>query len=251
MVDKIDINNPNKIWHFVYPYKMVEDPFGWELKYSIRSIYKNFKGKFHITVIGDIPDWIDQSKIRCIELNNININAQRQTKINQKIMKATELYDDFILMNDDQYIMRTITPQELIKPRRWYNDVNTKDVKTIFKIQVANTIHQLELNGNNWRQNMVSHCPFYYESDKLKELNKKICLTPMGKVSVVLEVAYFNYFKIPALDAKTYRIGCYGEKFTSPDGCYIFNHNEKGYLKNKQILSILQFAFLAKSPAEK
>jgi len=228
------VENTNKIWNIVYPYKHSELEF--ELKFSIAFVKKNFKGKFHITVIGDIPDWINQDEITCVPLDNHNINAQRQSKINQKILKASEMYDDFILMNDDQYMFKPLTPEMLMIPRKikpYRGEVTT------FQKQVLNTLKELKAVGKNSEMNMISHCPYYYESSKIKELNSVINLAPLGDISVVFETAYFNYFEMNAEYATGYRAGCWGLTMGDYKNCYIFNHNEKGYYYNPKILKIL------------
>jgi len=230
----------SKIHHIVYPYKLPDEPFGFELKYSIRSVFQHFKGNFDITIIGDIPDWVNRDEIICIPFNNDDIKAQRQTKINQKILKASELYDDFILFNDDQYLLQDITPEQLMLPRMWNKRLTFNNKESVFRRQTQNTINKLMDLNCHWKQNMVSHCPYYYNSLKVKELNNRINLVPFDTLSIVFEVAYFNYFEIKAFDAADYRIGFYNRvNKIDTSNYYILNHDNRGINTNPGLLELI------------
>ena len=252
--------NENKVWNIVYPYRIPKENIDncYELRNSFRSIYKNFKGDFKITLIGDIPDWVNRKEVICIELDNLKITAQRQTKINEKIMKATEYYDDFIVFNDDIYILKETKPFEFCIPRIHQTNLGNREFNTIFEKQTFNTIKELEKINIFNKLNTVVHCPYWYQSEKIEEINKKISFTPYGDKSVVFEVLYFNYFDYFTLfskKAKGFRVGCYNTKNEKIireklKDAIIFNHDENGFRKNPWIIDILKNKFPEKCLGE-
>lgn len=84
----------------VYPYKQKGD--GTELRYSLRSL-KNVPHR-NVFIVGDCPDWVEN-------ITHIKIPQDQMTKYANargNIVAACEhsdLSDDFILMNDDFYVM--------------------------------------------------------------------------------------------------------------------------------------------------
>lgn len=248
-----------KKWHIVYPYKQPTDKgFGWELKYSMRSLYNNLKCDFDITIIGDIPDWVDSTEVTCIDYDNININGQRQTKINQKILKACDFYDDFIVFNDDINVMNPIYPEVLMIPRKTGNTLNYTDRKisqtNSFNSQMKNAYYILKDLGKQFNVNFVSHCPHYYETKKIKEIQKTIDLAPIGfpeKPSVVFENVYYNFFNEDGETSDFFRYGCWGRGCKEYARQDILNYDERGAGCNPWIKELLGKRFPKKCKGEK
>ena len=242
--------------HIVYPYRIPENGhFGWELKLSMRSLYKNLKGDFDITVIGDIPDWINQDEVRCIELKNLNIDAQRQTKINQKILKARSQFSEFLVMNDDIYIMYKMTQAEIKIPRYNENTLNYKVRGNVqrdsFHGQMKNSYFKLTDLGRQAYKNFVSHTPHFYETSKINEIMEVIDLAPLSRPSVIFENVYHNYFSEQGLPAKGYRWGCWGQNCPKPQKERIINHDDRGSGRNTWLKEHLESKFKNKCKAEK
>jgi hypothetical protein len=243
-----------KKWHIVYPYKLPDNPeFGWELKYSLRSLVANFVDDFDDTVIGDIPDWINQETVRCIELKNDNLPAQRQSKINQKILKATELFEDFIVFNDDIFLMRSTLASDLQVPRKIGDlQFNFRKPKTpnSFTAQCRNSYYTLKDLGKQFKKNFVSHCPHYYETEKIKEIQQHIDLAPISFPSVIFENIYFNFFGEYGEESRGFRCGCWSLKCKKYNGEQILNFDETGASHNPWIKKIIEEKFNKKSRFE-
>ena len=242
--------------HIIYPYRIPADGyFGWELKLSMRSLYKNLKGDFDVTIIGDIPDWINQDEVRCIELDNHDLEIQRQSKINQKILKATELYDEFLVMNDDIYVMFKLSQKEIKTPRFVVADLHYPDrqftVPNSFHAQMKNSYFKLTVLGRQAYKNFVSHTPHFYETEKIKEIQKVIDLAPSDFPSVVFENVYHNYFSEQGLPVGGYRWGCWHRNCPKPQKEKIINHDEGGSGRNPWLKGYLESKFKEKCRGEK
>jgi len=242
--------------HIVYPYIIPRDEsVGWELMYSIRSLYKNFNGDFDITVIGEIPSWLNTDEINCIEFDNFDINAQRQTKINQKILKACDLYEDFIVFNDDIMLMKETTREDLKIARRTANKLEfverSTPKKNSFREQCRNSYFTLKENGLQYNVNYVSHCPHFYETSVIKEIEKVIDLAPMKFPTVIFENIYHNFNKSETLPSKDFRYGCWGRECGEYTDQQILNFDELGYENNQWIKSLLEGTFPKKCKGEK
>lgn len=75
-----------------------------ELRYSIRSVLKNTEYK-NIWIVGHKPDWYVGNYIPVTDIGNKYENIQRCLDI---ISTVHEISEDFILMNDDFFIMNKI-----------------------------------------------------------------------------------------------------------------------------------------------
>lgn len=256
-IEVFDITIKNRsqqeITHFVYPYILPKDKkFGWELLYSIRSVFENFEGPFDLTIIGDVPDWVNRFGVKFIKLDNHDISAQRQTKINQKILKASEYYDKFLLMNDDICFIEKCSIEDFKEPCYISEkfDMDTRSGVNSFYSQNKNALNQLKDLGKPHEKNFTSHTPFFYESDKIDEIQKDINLASLGKSSVVFETAYFNYFGVKGKPAEGFRRGCWGRDCPKPDGHKILNFDERGASLNPWIKEFLENKFNEKCKVE-
>ncbi len=237
-----------QVTHFVYPYIIPKDPvFGWELLYSIRSIYRYFKGPFDITIIGEIPSWANTTEILSIEYHNNDYGLRVQSKTNQKILLAAELFSDIVLMHDDYYLIQNCVREDFTTIRHLPETLKYhKDSEaglTRFQKQIRSTYFDLKEIGAPYQKNFCTHAPFYYESNKLKELSSLFCMTSTGEYSVVTENAYYNYFGVDSIPLGEFRQGFWGDKpkkFNPDWNTKILNHDERGYLSNPWILTLLR-----------
>jgi hypothetical protein len=234
-----------------------KDPrFGWELMFSIRSLYQNIKEDFDITIIGEIPSWIDTTQVLCISYDNSHKFDCPYKRVTDKIVLASNLYDDFILIHDDMYIMENVDIQE-IKKYRYLEKPHTQDFVIHDKMTAYQKAHfttlalTKELSNNKFMYNFATHTPFYYESKNIKLLQNKTDLTKNG---LVFENIYYNYFydKDPILLEKDYRCGIYTREDIDTSLNYkLLSHNEQGYLYHPQILKLLSSKFYNKCIVEK
>jgi hypothetical protein len=250
------------VTHFVYPYIIPQNPiFGWELLYSIRSIYQNFKDPFDITLIGEIPKWVNTTEIKCILWDNSDpVKYPRvQFRTNEKLLIAADMYEDLVFIHDDMYFIDTVTREDLTTIRYLADDLLYQGTPqedkrlTRFQKQLRYTSFKLKEMGKPYIRNFATHTPFYYQSDKLKELSKVFNLVEVGGQSApVTEVAYYNYFEVNSIPIYDFRIGYWDNK---PEGnmqtAKVLNHDEIGFIKNPGILTFLWNMFKNKCPAEK
>jgi hypothetical protein len=75
-----------------------------ELRYSIRSVVKNANPNA-IWVIGGKPDWYSGNFIEVIQDKN---KFENQVKSLKEVCKNNKISDEFILMNDDFYILQSV-----------------------------------------------------------------------------------------------------------------------------------------------
>ncbi len=243
--------------HFVYIYKEPTDPrFGWELLYSIRSIYKNFKEPFDITIIGDIPKWINQEICICINENYLKL-PNKQHRITSKIILASTLYEEFVIMHDDIYITRPITIED-IKDDRYINifsktQILNYDVKMIdtFMEQLYYTLQILQKLGKECIYNYATHTPTHVTRNNINELCERVKFSSFEPI--LFDVLYNGYFiKNHKLITRDYKTGFY--KSTTSEltmESKFFNHDENGFLNNPRIISMLSDIFKEKTKAEK
>jgi len=94
--------------HFVYPYIVpYEDgPDRLDLFYSLLSIKKYFKGPYDITIIGEIPDYVDRAEVKFIALPQ---KSFADINVTISIIEACKYYERFVLMNDDMIFLNDIS----------------------------------------------------------------------------------------------------------------------------------------------
>jgi hypothetical protein len=245
--------------HFVYPYIIPKNPaFGWELMYSIRSIYQNFKGDFDITVIGEIPEWLKTNEVNSILFDNNDPKKlpRVQSRTNQKFLLAAELYPDMVIMHDDYYLINKCDESDFKKIRRLSETLkyspDHENKLTRFQKQIRWTYFKLKDLGKRYNYNFCTHAPFYYQSDRLKEIHEVFNLTSGKEHTIITENAYYNYFNCDSEIIGDFRVGYWGEsdkKITSDTK--ILNHDERGFFHHPWIISLLNGLFPNRSPAEK
>ncbi len=250
------------ITHFVYPYIVPRHPaFGWELLYSIRSIYANFEGEFDITIIGEIPDWIDPSAsasdIHCVEFDNNHWGKRVASRTNQKLLLAADMFDDFVWMNDDIYLINLCNKEDFIIPRyvsdklKYTEGPKAEKGLNTFKKLMRYTWFQLQERGKPNNFNYSAHTPMYFLSPLVKELHEEFNITSIGDYTTLTTLAYFNYFGIEGKPVGNYRIGYWGESDAKiKKESKILNHDERGFWHNPWIISYLNGKFPKKSPIE-
>ncbi len=247
------------ITRFVFPYIIPNSPvFGWELMYSIRSIYKNYKDPFTITIIGEIPNWINTSEVKCIQFDNNHYGKRVAARTNQKLLLAadaySDVYDNILWMNDDVYLVNECSLDDFKVPRYISDKLKYTDSKkglNTFKKLMRYTWFQLKELGKPNNFNYANHCPIYYESKRLKELNDVFNLTACGDYTSLATLAYHNYFEIEGKPMDDFRVGYWGESEVKiKKTTKILNHDDKGFFSNPWILSYLNASFPRKCPAE-
>ena len=157
---------------FVYLY--VEGPArGDELRYSIRSVFKNYLGPARIWVVGDKPDWYTGLHIPLKRMRKQPGRARldRAKKFYHIATEVSEIQDRFVAMQDDIYLVSPVSYYDL--NRRWINGTPLTPEKIArwhprdgYQKQKKNTAIKLYEKGVEYVSDYSTHTPkFYYKED--------------------------------------------------------------------------------------
>jgi hypothetical protein len=97
-----------------------------ELRYSIRSAVKNLKFD-NLWVVGGKPDWYVGNHLEVSQAGKKYPNVQRSVL---QLSRNTEISDQFILMNDDFYIVEPVDKVENLHGGRLIDKANLYDSLT-------------------------------------------------------------------------------------------------------------------------
>lgn len=139
-----------------------------ELKYSIRSVVESFPDS-NIWVVGGKPDWYIGNYIEVHQIHTKYKNAVENLK---KICSSPQISNNFILMNDDFYIIKKITNIETFHGGYLLNKLN------LYQKINGNSNYTRKLNATYKRLKAIGiddpldyelHIPMIMQKEKLKE----------------------------------------------------------------------------------
>jgi hypothetical protein len=246
-----------------YPYFQREATWE-ELRYSLRSIEKNFDFEFRVVIVGDLPSWIDPTQVLYIpheRIEGITENTLYDAITKQLIFcEHPETSMHFIRMYDDIYVLKK---QDIIDIGRFtamYHKNKMPDRQGVWWDQLRNTLDAVMLKGyKGW--NTETHLPELFNKEKMRWV-----ITAYGALEkrLLLSTLYFNTFfpfSKPRMFNKDFAIQFYdnidNEFYTSSEG-YIYgkcrnktflNHNNAGL--SYRVQSFLISTFPQKSRFEK
>lgn len=177
----------------VYP--NVEKLAQWEeLKFSLRSVTKNFRGiNFNIFVVGDLPDWASDKVIH-IPCEYTGKTPRIDILHKHAAVAACEQVDEeYIWMNDDIYLVNPVQYSDLCLPVASGNlasDIRRMPRQTVWGRDNEATLELLR-SEKLPVFNYGVHVPHRYEKQKVALLVKKYGMT---KQPIVLEQIYYNYW---------------------------------------------------------
>lgn len=221
---------------FVY---MCRDGANEELRYSIRSVYAHIKNP-KIWVIGGKPDWYCGNYISVPQNKTKYENVANNLRV---LCKSDQISDDFILMNDDFFIMKDLDEiptvyggtlrDKIISYRKYakhssYTKLLSKTEKELHSLGILNPL------------DYAIHTPMPMNKSNLS----KVISTDLS-----IKTMYGNLFKVEAIkmsDVKVYDKGPLLSKsydYTQEDSIFISSNDTsfdilyknllKGLLKNK------------------
>jgi hypothetical protein len=163
-----------------------------EIRYSLRSIYKNLIDLDNVYIIGEKPPWVKN-------INHISCPDPYPIKWKNgyyKIKKACEIPDlsnDFLLMNDDFFIMKKILAKNY---PYYYNGIlttKTKHYSKKFLTTWETTAKRLKKNKKRIL-NFSIHRPFVYNKNMFLNLPE----IPIDILGFSVRSFYANYYNLPA-----------------------------------------------------
>jgi hypothetical protein len=244
--------------HFIYPYISPKDftYFGFELRYSLRSIYKYYKDDFDITIIGDLPEWLDTSKVNFIKYYNQDKFYSTQAKIFDSMLQWIPNVEDFVQMNDDFHLLRPVTKKDFSYPRYisklYYSEVLDPSL-TRFQRNIRNTYFRLKELNKSYDLNYSTHVPLLFNTDMTINLIEPFnLLNNKDEENHLFEGAYYQYYNIPGIPVGNYRAGFWTKENNIEQLKYatILNYDEFGFIHNQWILDFLKEKFPEKCEAE-
>lgn len=155
-----------------YPLKSQSDYS--ELRYSLRSIERFYRGNEVVIIGSKLPDWIDNvTWIRVEDIPN-----RKQLTIKYKILAALEYTDEIYFMNDDVFLLEPPTF------KYYYHG----DLASVGESGARPLLKQLQSFGKTTK-NFDGHYPLLYRKDFAKVLDN-------FAHDVIVKSAYCNYLGI-------------------------------------------------------
>ena len=155
-----------------YPLKSQSDYS--ELKYSLRSIERFYRGNEVVIIGSKLPDWIDNvTWIRVEDIPN-----RKQLTIKYKILAALEYTDEIYFMNDDVYLLEPPTF------KYYYHG----DLASVGESGARPLLKQLQSFGKPTK-NFDGHFALVYRNDFKKVMDN-------FAHDVIVKSAYCNYLEI-------------------------------------------------------
>ena len=175
----------------VYPYlarRARQD----ELKYSLRSLWRNLPGVEPV-LVGDRPEWYIGKSIDLVEDNRgAYFDTTRKWRA---AMLATEVSDTFVWMMDDLYIMQPSSLADFSKGRErfaWVHPAEVKDLNpTSFRDVRLNTMERLKVAGFPYSHDCTIHGPWVMEKTKCIQLWAEL---NAERFPLTIDLAYANAF---------------------------------------------------------
>lgn len=155
-----------------YPLKSQSDYS--ELRYSLRSIERFYRGNEVVIIGSKLPDWIDNvTWIRVEDIPN-----RKQLTIKYKILAALEYTDEIYFMNDDVFLLEPPTF------KYYYHG----DLASVGESGARPLLKQLQSFGKPTK-NFDGHYPLVYRNDFKKVMDN-------FAHDVIVKSAYCNYLEI-------------------------------------------------------
>lgn len=201
-----------------------------ELRYSLRSVCKNFPYNL-VWIYGDCPKDISPDRFIPVDQNGSTLWARVAYTLNQ-IFKNDEISENFWLFNDDFFVMNKVDPGD--EPKAWINGSIDHQVKGImirnhgpskYTDQLKKTAATLRSKGYD-SLNYAVHVPMLINRKKGLETLKAFPHIPMFRC------LYGNMHKIPAILHRDVKLVGTNEK---PDPNWLYLSTNDGSFRSGQV----------------
>lgn len=192
----------------VYPYKRSLGDF--ELRYSLRSLSNVPHDR--VIIAGDIP----LTPLSAVTVKNPRVGVDRYMSSTANIFAAigrAELSDDFIVMNDDIFVLK---PWKFVHADRGpLSDCLTDpDVKGDYRVRIVETGKLLRSHGIDQPLFFGLHTPTVYNRRKLVDLMREF---PMPKYRYLLRTLYNNIYPRPSIRRDDVKVKSWSEDSEAGD----------------------------------
>lgn len=186
------------VTHFVWLYIHGPDD-GWELKRSIESVIKRFRGECAIHVVGDVPDWYIGHSVSVPRLTKSQCPSPSKLPYLDTRNKFRFVIDDpqvseeFVWMMDDTFFLKDVTLEDLRKPRadrKWMRRLNSRYWEQCVHHTMSYVTSRLILPAYQY----ATHAPHVFEKSKLQ-----VCIEQAdssgGNLVMLPEILYGCQFR--------------------------------------------------------
>lgn len=167
-----------------------------EIRFSLRSVEKNVKDLGNVFVVGEKPEWL-QNVVHIPCTDSFGIKWRNAYKKIGLVCENPALASEFLLMNDDFFILKPIVGSEY---PYYYSCVLTQ-AGSIAKARFITTPEQVashvSFRGKSVR-NFSVHRPIRYNKEKFLAM-PKLDLTMTG---FSVRSFYANYYNVPGINCK-------------------------------------------------
>lgn len=220
-----------------------------ELRYSIRSVVKNMPHA-NIWVVGGKPSWYKGNHIPVRQFKTKLANARLNM---DTIIASKEISDDFVLMNDDFFVMQKIDTVEYYYSGPLVDKLNhfkNKHPHSIYTRLLTRSLKTMKQHGIPNPLDYTLHVPMVMNKKKLAEI------LPLG---ISWRIAYGNIHKVGGIQVeatgsptKDVKIYVENDELTDVSG----NPLSQTYLSTDdpafaRMQSFFEDAFPERSPYEK
>lgn len=190
-----------------------------ELKYSLRTVEKHFKGVDNIVIVGERPDFIsDEIKYHYIK----EAEGNKEYCIAKKILTACELgyvKGDFLFMNDDFFFTKEVDANDY--PYYYKGCLSEEAPDPNYNQSIINTYEYLK-NNNKSTLHFDVHTPIIYNTDKFIGLKEAWEKSKSHYFGMVVKSTYCNWYGI---EGEIYEDAKIHELLTASDFERIYNTN--------------------------
>ncbi len=172
-------------------YYVKESETNEELRYSLRSLKNLNHGK--VFIVGHKPSWISK-RVYHIPVEQTGRKYENVRALRLAALSDPRLGDDFILMNDDFFIMKPVKEIPVLRRMKnidHYIDLYTKlDPNSRYVSSMRKTRDTLHSWGIDEVSSYELHVPMHYNKKKLQ------ALCDIAPMSCHLRTLYGNYYNL-------------------------------------------------------
>jgi hypothetical protein len=142
----------------------------WELRMSMRSFWTHYRSSSRPWIIGRIPEWISQEKVRCLPWPD-PYRSRKDANLMHKAMRLAmepEISDPFVLCSDDHLLLQSSFPEDFKLWHRGEIALTPQAGMTPWQLRMIHTGNKLRDAGYSSRF-FDAHVPYPLHKAWVKE----------------------------------------------------------------------------------